>query len=163
MPLIQIKYATPTAAAGLDAALAARASQLAQQRLGKDPALTAVLVERADPAHWFCAGRSLAEAGLSGFWLDIRVTEGTNTKDEKAAFIAETFAAFSDMLGPSRGKLCACGGSARRRLWLCRPHSGAALHRRPAVRTKTEHLSGEPVLAGMALRPHVPLTRPTDR
>ena len=100
MPKIQIKYATPAAAAGLDAALAARASQLAQQRLGKDPALTAVLVERADPAHWFCAGRSLAEAGLSGFWLDIRVTEGTNTKDEKAAFIAETFAAFSDMLGP---------------------------------------------------------------
>lgn len=100
MPMIQIKYATAAPAVGLDAALAARAAQLAQRQLGKDPALTAVLVERADPAHWFCAGRSLAEAGLSGFWLDIRVTEGTNTKDEKAAFIAETFAAFSDLFGP---------------------------------------------------------------
>lgn len=100
MPMIQIKYATAAPAAGLDAALAARASQLAQQQLGKDPALTAVLVQHADPAQWFCAGRSLAEAGLSGFWLDIRVTEGTNTKDEKAAFIAETFAAFGDILGP---------------------------------------------------------------
>ncbi|WP_421699965.1 tautomerase family protein [Ancylobacter sp.] len=100
MPMIQIKYATAAPAAGLDAALAARASQLAQQRLGKDPALTAVLVQRADPEQWFCAGRSLADAGLSGFWLDIRVTEGTNTKDEKAAFIAEIFAAFGDMLGP---------------------------------------------------------------
>ncbi|TCK30682.1 4-oxalocrotonate tautomerase [Ancylobacter aquaticus] len=104
MPMIQIRYATPAPAAGLQAALAHRAAQLAQQWLGKDPTVTAVLVEPADPAHWFCAGRSLAEAGLAAFWLDIRVTEGTNTKDEKAAFIAATFAAFGEHLGPLHGE-----------------------------------------------------------
>jgi 4-oxalocrotonate tautomerase len=32
-------------------------------------------------------------------WLDIHITDGTNTKDEKAAFIAETYAAFGRLLG----------------------------------------------------------------
>ncbi|MFD1490094.1 4-oxalocrotonate tautomerase [Ancylobacter vacuolatus] len=100
MPMIQIRFATPSPAAGREAALAACAAQLARQWLGKDPSVTAVLVERADPANWFCAGISLAEQSLAAFWLDIRVTEGTNTKDEKAAFIAAIFAAFGDVLGP---------------------------------------------------------------
>lgn len=100
MPMIQIRFATPSGVPGLEAAIAQRAAQLAQDRLGKDPSVTAVLVEPSDPAHWFCAGRSLAEQGLAAFWLDIRVTEGTNTKDEKAAFIAATFAAMGELLGP---------------------------------------------------------------
>lgn len=100
MPMIQIRFATPSGVPGLEAAIAQRAAQLAQHWLGKDPTLTAILVEPADPAHWFCAGVSLAEQGLAAFWLDIRVTEGTNTKDEKAAFIAATFAAMGELLGP---------------------------------------------------------------
>lgn len=100
MPMIQIRYAAPADASVAKPAIARRAAELAQQWLGKEPAVTAVLVERAEPADWFCGGRSLAEAGLAAFWLDIRVTEGTNTKDEKAAFIAATFAAFGDLLGP---------------------------------------------------------------
>ncbi|GLK73474.1 tautomerase family protein [Ancylobacter dichloromethanicus] len=100
MPMIQIRFAVPSSTPALEAALARRAAQLGQEWLGKDPSVTAVLVEPADPAHWFCAGRSLKEAGLAAFWLDIRVTEGTNTKDEKAAFVAATFTAFGELLGP---------------------------------------------------------------
>lgn len=129
MPMIQIKFATPSGATGLETALAHRAAQLAQQWLGKDPSVTAVLVEPADPAHWFCAGRSLKEAGLAAFWLDIRVTEGTNTKDEKAAFIAATFAAFAEKLGPlhaesyvhvveARGDAYGYGGLTQERRYL---------------------------------------------
>lgn len=101
MPMIQISFATPTAGAtALEAGIAARAAVLAAQWLGKDPAVTAVLVQRADARHWFCGGRPLAQEGLAAFWLDIRVTEGTNTKDEKAAFVAATFAAMAELLGP---------------------------------------------------------------
>ncbi|MBS9478364.1 4-oxalocrotonate tautomerase [Ancylobacter radicis] len=99
MPMIQISFAADSRPA-IEPQIAARAAELAARWLGKDPALTAVSLIRVPAAHWFCAGRSLAEQGLAGFWLDIRVTEGTNTKDEKAAFIAATFAAMGELIGP---------------------------------------------------------------
>ena len=46
------------------------------------------------------AGRSLADQGLASFWLDVHVSEGTNTKDEKADYIAATFRRMGELLGP---------------------------------------------------------------
>src|SRR6266545_4148009 len=60
--------------------------------LRKRPDLTAVAVQFVPPEHWIVGGRSLAEQGLSSFWLDIKVVDGTNTKDEKAAYQREVFA-----------------------------------------------------------------------
>ena len=102
MPMIQIKFAPVPAISpdGLESQIAATASRLSGEWLGKDPLVTAVLVEKVDPAIWYCGGRTLAEQGTAGLWLDIRVTEGTNTKDEKAAFVAATFKAMADLLGP---------------------------------------------------------------
>jgi len=100
MPMITVAYATPRSAAGLKRAVAATASRLAAQILRKDPKVTAVLVEEVAAADWFCAGKSLADARLASFWLDIRITDGTNTKDEKAAFIAAAFADLGKLLGP---------------------------------------------------------------
>lgn len=101
MPMIQIIFAPgPTTPSGVEPRLASEAARLAHERLGKDPALTSVAVQALAPTNWYSGGRSLAAQGLAGFWLDIRVTEGTNTKDEKAAFIAATFAAMGKALGP---------------------------------------------------------------
>lgn len=100
MPMIQIAFATARTSTDLEAAIAARASLLAADKLGKDPGVTAVRVERADARRWYCGGRDLAEQQTAAFWLDIRVTEGTNTKDEKAAFIAAVFAAMDELIGP---------------------------------------------------------------
>jgi 4-oxalocrotonate tautomerase len=44
---------------------------------------------------------------LGAFWLDIRITDGTNTREEKAAFIAAAFAKMNELIGPLR-ELCAC-------------------------------------------------------
>ena len=52
-----------------------------------------------DPTDWFASGKSLAEQKLASFWLDIHITEGTNTKDEKAAYIAAMFTRMSELLG----------------------------------------------------------------
>jgi len=52
------------------------------------------------PSAWFVGGRSLEEAGLSSFWLDVKVTDRSNTKREKAAFLAEVYAAMGELLGP---------------------------------------------------------------
>jgi 4-oxalocrotonate tautomerase len=100
MPIITVKYATSRAAAGLKAAIAQAASDLAANVLHKDPKVTAVVVEAVEPADWFAGGHSLAELGLSSFWLDIRITDGTNSKDEKAAFVAAVFKRMGELLGP---------------------------------------------------------------
>src|SRR6266487_430163 len=100
MPMITVAYATTRSEAGLKAAVAQTASDLAAQVLRKDPKVTAVQVQAVDPADWFCAGHSLAQTGLAGVWLEIRITEGTNTKDEKAAFIAAVFKRMGELLGP---------------------------------------------------------------
>ncbi len=100
MPMITIQYATPRRASVRKEDIVATVAKLEQQILHKDPKVTAMLVEEAAPQDWFIAGRSLAATGKAAFWLDIRVTDGTNTKDEKAAFVAAAFKAFGALLGP---------------------------------------------------------------
>jgi len=100
MPMISVRYASSRQTPGLKKQIAAVVSDLAATLLHKDPQVTAAIVESADPADWFVAGRSLAEHRLAGFWLDIRITDGTNSKDEKAAFVAGAFARLGELLGP---------------------------------------------------------------
>jgi 4-oxalocrotonate tautomerase len=100
MPMISILYATPRSRPELPKEIAKAARQLSNEILHKDPEVTAVVVEEIEPASWFIASKSLAEHGLASFWLDVRVTDGTNTRGEKAAFIAATFTKMNELIGP---------------------------------------------------------------
>lgn len=100
MPIIQVKYSTPQAKSGLVQEIAAAASRLSAQHLRKDPAVTAVTVEPVLAENWFAGGVSLAEQQRASFFLDIKIVESTNTKDEKAAFIAAVFGTMGELLGP---------------------------------------------------------------
>ena len=100
MPLITVTVATPHKKVLLKAEIAAEVTRLSSALLGKDPKVTAVIVSRVAPDDWFAGGRSLTDAWLASFWLDIHVTEGTNTKDEKVAFIAAVFESMERLLGP---------------------------------------------------------------
>ena len=75
-------------------------SDLTAKILRKDPRVTAVIVKSVDAADWFAGGKSLAEQSLASFWLDVHVSEGTNTKDEKAAYLAALFQRMGELLGP---------------------------------------------------------------
>jgi 4-oxalocrotonate tautomerase len=98
--MITVRYATPRPMRGLTDAIAQAANALSTESLHKDPTVTAVVVEDIDPAKWFIANKSLVQHGLASFWLDVRVVEGTNTREEKAAFLAATFAKMRELLGP---------------------------------------------------------------
>jgi 4-oxalocrotonate tautomerase len=100
MPLISVTYSSSRQSPSLKAEIAAGVSELTARILRKDPKVTAVIVKSVDAADWFAGGRSLAEQGLASFWLDVQVSEGTNTKDEKADYIAATFSRMGDLLGP---------------------------------------------------------------
>src|SRR4029078_5054825 len=100
MPLITVTYSSFRKAPSLKAEIASAVSDLTARILRKDPKVTAVIVKSVDAADWFAGGKSLAEQRLASFWLDVHVSEGTNTKDEKAAYLAALFKRMGELLGP---------------------------------------------------------------
>jgi 4-oxalocrotonate tautomerase len=100
MPLITVTYSSSRQMPSLKADIAAAVTELTAKILRKDPRVTAVVVKSVDAADWFAGGSSLAEQGLASFWLDVHVSEGTNTKDEKADYLAATFRRMGELLGP---------------------------------------------------------------
>jgi 4-oxalocrotonate tautomerase len=100
MPLISVSYSTVRNTPELKAEIAAAVSDLTARILRKDPKVTAVIVNAVDAADWFAGGKSLAAQNLASFWLDVHVSEGTNTKDEKAAYLAALFQRIGELLGP---------------------------------------------------------------
>ncbi|WP_298241037.1 4-oxalocrotonate tautomerase family protein [uncultured Bradyrhizobium sp.] len=100
MPLITVSYTTSRQSPSLKADIANAVSELTANILHKDPKVTAIIVKSVDADDWFAGGRSLAEQKLASYWLDIHVTEGTNTKDEKAAYLAAMFKRMAEILGP---------------------------------------------------------------
>src|SRR5437762_10497324 len=100
MPLITATYSTARATPQLKSEIAAAVSDLTAKILHKDPKVTAIITKSVDAADWFAGGKSLAEHKLASYWIDIHVSEGTNTKDEKAAYLAAVFACMGELLGP---------------------------------------------------------------
>ncbi|AKM29773.1 4-oxalocrotonate tautomerase [Pandoraea faecigallinarum] len=74
-------------------------SQLTVDTLHKAPEVIAVSVEYIPHERWFIGGTPLSEQGKNAFHLDISVTDETNTKAEKARFIAQVFETLSAILG----------------------------------------------------------------
>ena len=100
MPLITVSYTTSRQTPSLKADIASAVAELTAKFLHKDPKVTAGIVKSVDADDWFAGGKSLAEQKLASYWLDIHVSEGTNTKDEKAAYLAAMFKRMAEILGP---------------------------------------------------------------
>ena len=98
MPILNVKVSRP-ANGELTRRISRALAELTARILKKPPEVTAIAIDYVAPEHWVVAGRTLAEHGKSSFYFDIKVTEGTNTKDEIAQYVAEAFAAFRDILG----------------------------------------------------------------
>ena len=98
MPYLHIQIAGARDDA-LAARTAAAATGLTAGLLGKDRALTAVVVEFIEPAHWFIAGQALAADQPRSYHWYASVTDETNTKAEKARYVAAVHAAMGDLLG----------------------------------------------------------------
>lgn len=73
-------------------------TRLTAELLGKKPELTAVAIAATQRDHWYVGGHALGP-GQSSFYLDIKVTEGTNTKNEKARYVEAVFDAMTALLG----------------------------------------------------------------
>jgi 4-oxalocrotonate tautomerase len=68
--------------------------------LGKKPDVISIAVDFVAPELWFVGGSRLSDEKKVTFYLDIKVTEGTNTKAEKAKYVKEVFSDFEAVMGP---------------------------------------------------------------
>ena len=67
--------------------------------LKKKREVTAIAIEYVDHDCWIVGGKPLSEHNKNSFYFDIKITDETNTKDEKALYIKEAFAGFERILG----------------------------------------------------------------
>ena len=98
MPILTVKTSAPRSP-GMTRRIAALLLELTSRVLHKLPEVTSIAVEYVHPDDWVVGGRTLSEQGKSSVFVDIRITDETNTKAEKAQYIREVFAAFGALLG----------------------------------------------------------------
>jgi 4-oxalocrotonate tautomerase len=98
MPILNVKVSA-VKSKEMTAAIANILLDLTTRILHKDPNVTAIAIDYIDPEDWIVGGKSLAEQGKSSVYFDIKITDETNTKAEKAQYIRAAFAAFGALLG----------------------------------------------------------------
>ena len=98
MPILNVKVSARKSPE-MTRAISSTLLDLTTTILRKNPAVTAIAIDYVDPADWIVGGRTLAEQGKHSFYFDIKITDETNTKDEKARYIAAAFKAFAGLLG----------------------------------------------------------------
>lgn len=67
--------------------------------LKKKLEVTAVTVTYISENSWFVNKKSLKDWNLKSFYLDIKITDSTNLKDEKAAYIKAVFSLMEKLIG----------------------------------------------------------------
>jgi 4-oxalocrotonate tautomerase len=95
MPMLQLKI-TPPQDAQRRALLAQRLTTLTHEILGKRRRVTALVIEDLPKDRWFLGAEAPQEAAA---WLEISVTQGTNTSDEKQAFVEQAYRELEQQLG----------------------------------------------------------------
>lgn len=97
MPFVSLKISAPDLSPPQRDSLHAGLTSLMAETLGKDPALTSVLIEAIPPGATWTIG---AMPQTRCAHLDAHVTAGTNSAEEKAAFIAAAMDLLRTCLGP---------------------------------------------------------------
>jgi 4-oxalocrotonate tautomerase len=99
MPILNVKVSRP-ASAELVREISGALLELTTRILRKQPDVTSIAIDFVPPEHWVIGGSTLAQHGMSSFYFDVKVTDGTNSKDEKAEYVRAAFDAFARILGP---------------------------------------------------------------
>ncbi len=90
MPIINLKISTANEEKNKQS-IADEITRLTVLHLKKKESVTAITIVCVEPCDWFIAKKSLADLGQNSFYLDIKITDGTNLKDEKKDFVQAVF------------------------------------------------------------------------
>ena len=100
MPMIKARYTKPRDGRDPKLEVAALLSRLTAEILHKDPGVTAVLVESAEPGDWIIAGASVADQKIGTFYVEVSITEHTNIKDETTKWVRRVYDEMNALVGP---------------------------------------------------------------
>ena len=98
MPYLNVRISTqelPETSNKIVATLMKHTSEI----LGKKPEVTSIEIDYISPDKWFVGGVRINAQNAITFYLDIKITEGTNTKAEKAKYVRSVFTDFEAILG----------------------------------------------------------------
>lgn len=97
MPIINLKMSSLPEEFPVESIISAL-TDLTEKHLKKKPNLTACTVQVIDHQFWFVNKTSLKSLNQNSFYLDIKVTDGTNLKNEKSEFVAAVFNYMKEVL-----------------------------------------------------------------
>ncbi|GGI16773.1 tautomerase family protein [Oxalicibacterium faecigallinarum] len=98
MPILNVKISAEKSPQ-LTRDIATLLLELTSRILKKKPEVTAIAIDYVPPDSWIIAGVPLSEQNKNSVYFDIKITDETNTKEEKAQYIREAFAGFARLLG----------------------------------------------------------------
>ena len=98
MPYINIRLGTALESTQRER-LFEKTTSLMNTLMGKRREVTVVNIQESDSHLWATNGKSLSADDPVGAYVDIKVTDGTNTPEEKAEMIAETVKMLQEAVG----------------------------------------------------------------
>ena len=90
MPILNVLISGPVQAQTTQQ-VAEMLANCTSQILHKKPELTSIAIRYIEPEHWIVGGQSLATQGKSSAYVEIKITDETNTRAEKAAYIQAVY------------------------------------------------------------------------
>jgi 4-oxalocrotonate tautomerase len=99
MPFINISLAGSPLSDMKKQQLFDETTRLMHDVLNKNPDLTSVRIDEFSAQNWAVARRPMSERGETAVHMDIKVTKGTNSDEEKAQMIAQGMAMLKDIIG----------------------------------------------------------------
>ncbi|KAF3999419.1 tautomerase family protein [Glaciimonas immobilis] len=98
MPILNVKVSAIKSQT-LTSEISTLLLDLTTRILKKKREVTSIAIDYVNPEDWIVGGISLKELAKNTFYLNITITDETNTKDEKALYIKEVFDGFANILG----------------------------------------------------------------
>ena len=87
MPFINVSVCGPALSGAQKRRIFDEITRLMSDVMKKDPDLTAVRIDQFPSDAWAVGRMTVAEREETGVHVDIKITRGTNTEDEKAEMI----------------------------------------------------------------------------
>jgi 4-oxalocrotonate tautomerase len=97
MPFVRITIADPDLSASAGETLVTSITSLLVSDLGKEPDVIVVHINLVPADRWFVARER--PVGATGAHVEVSITDGTNSRQEKEAFLRHTYELLGETLG----------------------------------------------------------------